>query len=150
MRGRVAAASVRGLLKAFPKMAIPAGDLTLRAHEILENTLQFELTGETDQGSHTNLGTAWANVQGTGLALKALRPVLKNAKPQLFTHASARLVRLGGMLQSYQRPGGGWVALQSLTIGQRQRLDGALSGLLEQLALIPDVLQPAPTGANDD
>ena len=54
-----------GLIKQFPQMLMPANDLSLRTHEILENTLQFELTGETDEGSNTNLATAWANVQGT-------------------------------------------------------------------------------------
>ena len=35
----------------------------------LENTLQFELTGETNEGSNTNLATAWANIQGERLLL---------------------------------------------------------------------------------
>ncbi|HWB22447.1 MAG TPA: EfeM/EfeO family lipoprotein [Gaiellaceae bacterium] len=143
-------ASVHGLLKQFPKLAIPSGDLTLRAHEILENTLQFEFTGETDEGSNTNLATAWSNVKGTGLALTALHSVLNNANPELLASTTAQLGRLGRMLESYKRPDGRWVPLQSLTIDQRERLDGALSGLLEQLDLIPDQLQPAPTGGNDD
>jgi high-affinity iron transporter len=142
--------AVHGLLRAFPKLAIPDDDLSLRSHEILENTLQFELTGETDEGSHTNLATAWANVQGTGLALQALNSVLGRANPQLLADATTGLNKLDGILGSYKRPDGNWVALQSLTIGQREQLDGALSGLLEHLELIPDVLQPAPSGGDDD
>jgi high-affinity iron transporter len=142
--------AVHGLLKQFPKLSIPTGDLSLRSHEILENTLQFELTGETDEGSNTNLATAWANVQGTRLAIDALSPVLGRANPQLLATAKAGLARLGGMLEAYKRPDGEWVALQSLTTGQRERLDGTLSGLLEHLELIPDELEPAPTGGSDD
>jgi high-affinity iron transporter len=142
--------AVHGLLARFPKMAIPDGDLSLRAHEILENTLQFELTGETDEGSNTNLATAWANVQGTGLAVHALRSVLGTANPTLLANATAGLGRLSGILASYRRPDGTWAALQSLTIAQHEQLDGTLSGLLEQLELIPDELQPAPTGEADD
>jgi high-affinity iron transporter len=142
--------AVHGLLARFPKMAIPDGDLSLRAHEILENTLQFELTGETDEGSNTNLATAWANVQGTGLALHALHSVLGNANPALLASATAGLSRLDGILESYRRPDGSWLPLQSLSIAQHERLDGSLSGLLEHLELIPDELQPAPAGEADD
>ena len=142
--------SVRGLVKSFPKLTIPPGDLSLRAHEILENTLQFELTGATDQGSHSNLGTAWANVQGTQLAVDALHPALERADPQLARDAPAGLDRLAAMLASNRRPGGGWAPLGSLTTPQRQRINGATSSLLEQLQLIPDKLQPAPSGGEGD
>ncbi|HVW42906.1 MAG TPA: EfeM/EfeO family lipoprotein, partial [Amycolatopsis sp.] len=37
--------------------AVVASDLPLRAHEILENTLQDVLTGQRDEGSHTELAT---------------------------------------------------------------------------------------------
>ena len=63
-----------------PNSSWVASDLPLRAHEILENTLQFELTGRTDEGSGTNLATAWANAQGTMLALDALRPLLRHGR----------------------------------------------------------------------
>jgi high-affinity iron transporter len=142
--------AVHDLLQQFPKLAIPDGDLSLRTHEILENTLQFELTGETDEGSNTNLATAWANVEGTGLALTALHSVLGQVNPELLANATAELTRLGTMLESYKRPDGNWVALQSLTIGMRERLDGTLSGLLERLELIPDELQLAPSGGGDE
>jgi high-affinity iron transporter len=141
--------SVHGLVKSFPKLTIPPGDLSLRAHEILENTLQFELTGATDEGSHSNLGTAWANVQGTQLAVDALHPALERADSQLAHDAPAGLDRLGAMLGAY-RQGGGWKPLDSLTTAQHQRIDGATSSLLEQLELIPDKLQPAPSGGEGD
>ncbi|HEX3783499.1 MAG TPA: EfeM/EfeO family lipoprotein [Pseudonocardiaceae bacterium] len=49
---------VHGLRSDLPQMETQALDLGLRAHEIMENTLQFEFTGETDEGSGTNLATA--------------------------------------------------------------------------------------------
>jgi len=140
--------AVHGLVERFPHLTIPTGDLSLRAHEILENTLQFELTGETDEGSNTNLATAWANVRGTELAVDALSPLLRQAHPALARDVRRKMTRLETMLAAYRRPAG-WVGLDSLTTGERERLDGAMSGLLEQLALIPDVLQPAPSGSGD-
>jgi high-affinity iron transporter len=141
--------SVHGLVKSFPKLTIPPGDLSLRAHEILENTLQFELTGATDEGSHSSLGTAWANVQGTQLAVDALHPALERADPQLARDAPAGLDRLGALLAAH-RKAGGWTPLDSLTTAEQERIDGATSSLLEQLELIPGKLQPAPTGGGVD
>ena len=71
-------ADVHQLVAAFPEQTTPLNDLSLRTHEILENTLQFELTGETDQGSHTGLATAMANVQGTQMILGIIAPLLEN------------------------------------------------------------------------
>jgi high-affinity iron transporter len=134
-------ADVRGLVRHFPQMLMPANDLSLRTHEILENTLQFELTGETDEGSHTNLATAWANVQGTKLALAALAPLVRTDDPELLTRLGTGLSRLAAAFAGYRRANGTWLPLQSLTSLQRERLDGETGALLEQLDRIPDLLE---------
>ena len=133
-------ASVQGLIKQFPQMLMPDNDLALRTHEILENTLQFELTGETDEGSNTNLATAWANVQGTQLALDAIAPLIKKAEPHLLTSLREGLGKMAAAFKAYERPNGAWAPLQSLTTSQRERLDGELGALLEQLSDVPDLL----------
>ena len=134
-------AAVRGLLQQFPQMLTPANDLSLRTHEILENTLQFELTGESDEGSHTNLATAFANVQGTEAALGAIAPLLALHDRGLLEEVSAGLHGLGRLVGTYERRNGTWTPLEDLTRPQRERLDGAVSSLLEQLAPIPDLLE---------
>jgi high-affinity iron transporter len=131
---------VHGLVAQFPQLVFPPNDLPLRAHEILENTLQFELTGETDEGSHTNIATAWANVQGTELTISALTPLLRLYDPSLLAMVSAGLSQLASAFHAYVHADGAWTSLQSLTPSQREDLDGELSGLLEQLSLIPDHL----------
>jgi high-affinity iron transporter len=141
--------AVHGLLRRFPQLQIPFGDVALRAHEILENTLQFELTAKTDEGSHTSLATAWANAEGTRLVLDTLTTALGVANPQLLSEAKSGVDRFETQVASYRRPDGQWAPLQSLTETQRERLDASLSGLLETLELIPDVLQAAPTGGGD-
>lgn len=128
-------------------------DLPLRAHEILENTLQFELTGETNEGSNTNLATAWANVQGEGLALDALKPLLRTRDPRLLTNATTAVTHLASSLSAYKQPSGRWTGLESLSTPERERLDSTLSGLLEQLEKIPDELElqlTVPSGADND
>jgi iron uptake system component EfeO len=58
------AADARGLRAAWPSMQIDLIDMGLRTHEILENALQFQLTGHDDYGSGTTLATTGANVAG--------------------------------------------------------------------------------------
>ena len=98
-------AAVHGLIKQFPQMLMPANDLSLRTHEILENTLQFELTGETDEGSHTNLATAWANVQGTQLALAAIAPLLQPGEPGLLASLRQGLDNMAASSRGVQATG---------------------------------------------
>lgn len=128
-------------------------DLPLRAHEILENTLQFELTGETNEGSNTNLATAWANTQGESLALGALKPLLRARNPRLLAGATTATSKLTASLARFKLPSGQWRGIDSLSSLQRERLDGAISGLLEQLERIPDELElqlTVPSGADTD
>ncbi len=142
--------AVHGLRKQFPQMLMPANDLSLRTHEILENTLQFELTGETDEGSNTNLATAWANVQGTQMALAAIAPLLQPGEPGLLASLRQGLDQMAASFQVFEHPDGTWTPLQSLTTSQRQHLDGELGGLLEQLSVVPDLLElPARPATGD-
>jgi high-affinity iron transporter len=133
-------AAVHGLVVKFPTMLMPMNDLSLRTHEILENTLQFELTGETDEGSHTNLATAWANAQGSALALAAIGPLLRTSDPKLLAEVTTGLAAMTAALRSYEQPDGSWTPLQSLTAAEREQLDGSLGALLERLSAIPDLL----------
>ena len=68
------AADVGGLRQAFPKQRTDANDLPLRAHEIMEMSLRFELTGAADQAAGSNLGTVVAQLDGTRAVLTALAP----------------------------------------------------------------------------
>lgn len=136
-------ASVRTLAAKFPKMATNPGDLPLRAHEILENTLQFELTGDTDQGSHTNLATAAANVDGTAMVLKALTPSLRVRDPQLLARLQQDVHGLDALLAA-DHSRSGWTPLDRLRRADRQRLDAAVDSALEDLALVPGILQMPP------
>ncbi|WP_189935776.1 EfeM/EfeO family lipoprotein [Streptomyces sulfonofaciens] len=107
-------------------------DLGLRAHEILENTLQFELTGRTDYGSGSNLATARANLDGTRAVLTRLRPLLRTRYPHL-TALDASLGRLEKLLDA-QHEDGRWTPLKDLSRPDRQHIDAATGDALERLA----------------
>jgi high-affinity iron transporter len=142
-------ASVHALQHAFPRMETPPTDVALRTHEILENALQFEMTGETDFGSHTNLATVAANVAGTQMTLAAITSLLARENPAVLHQAQRGLAGLAADLERYDSAAGTWTPLQDLTQAQREALDGTLSELLEHLAPIPGILN-LPPSPNDD
>ncbi|MER7755896.1 iron uptake transporter permease EfeU [Kitasatospora sp. NPDC097643] len=134
------AADVAKLGEDFPGQDFDPGDLPLRAHEILENTLQFELTGDTDQGSGSNLATAQANLAGTQELLTVLRPLLDERDPQLLARVDAGVKQVGDLLAAAHGPEG-WTPLDRLPADHRRRLNGAVGRLLEDLAPIPALLE---------
>ncbi|MGW0371768.1 iron uptake transporter permease EfeU [Streptomyces coeruleorubidus] len=129
-----------GLRKAFPRQDFDASDLPLRAHEILENTLQFELTGDTDQGSGTGLATADANLSGTRELLTVLRPLLTTRAPRLLPTVDADIARLQALLDAEHRDGR-WTPVDRLGRTEKARIDGATGQLLEDLSPVPDLLE---------
>ncbi|MGG2460961.1 iron uptake transporter permease EfeU [Streptomyces sp. RGM 3693] len=131
---------VMGLRKAFPTQDFDPGDLPLRTHEILENTLQFELTGDTDQGSGTNLATADANLAGTRELLDVLRPLIAKREPQLLASIESDIARMQKLLDDAHH-GGTWTPVEKLDATARQRLNGITGQLLEHLAPVPDLLE---------
>lgn len=131
---------VVGLRKAFPTQAFDPGDLPLRTHEILENTLQFELTGDTDEGSGSNLATADANLAGTQELLNVLRPLIAKREPQLLASIESDIARMQKLLDDAHHDGT-WTPVEKLDATSRQRLNGVTGQLLEHLAPVPDLLE---------
>ncbi|MFE0626611.1 hypothetical protein ACFW3D_06525 [Streptomyces sp. NPDC058864] len=95
-----------------------------RAHEILESTVQFELTGRTDFGGET-LGTARANLDGTREADREPGP--EQATLDAFTSD------------------GGSAQLLRLSRAQREQVDAALDELVERLAPVATLCGPRGT-----
>jgi iron uptake system component EfeO len=133
--------AVSALRTAFLHDRLDPVDIGLRAHEILENALELELTGRTDAGSHSSLATIDANLTGTRAALAPIRSILSTryrdlAKTERAIDASQQLVR------SFRGAGGRWRPLSSLSRSQRERVDAQISGTLELLAPIAAICDP--------
>ena len=72
-----------------PRAQLDPAEVAIRAHEITENAIEFELTAATDFGSHSNLATVAANLAGTRTVLDLLKPLLLSRYPALSqTYAS--------------------------------------------------------------
>ncbi|MGA8114524.1 MAG: EfeM/EfeO family lipoprotein, partial [Actinocatenispora sp.] len=129
----------RALVAEFGRERIDPNDLSLRAHEIMEQSLEFELTGRSDQGSGTSLATARANLDGTRAVLDALRPVLRGRYRDLPT-VDRWLDRVQDQLDAAHR-NGRWTAVTSLSRAERERLNGAVGELLERLAPVAAIAE---------
>ncbi|WP_329367473.1 EfeM/EfeO family lipoprotein [Streptomyces sp. NBC_00669] len=161
-RGLVA--EVRRLTADFPSEEVDPGDLPLRAHEILENALQFQLTGAADYGSGTTLATLGANVEGTSEVVSVLAPLIAPRDPALLRAIRSGLAQVTADLRqphpgaapagrttdrngpadtgsgsgsgSGSDPGSGSGSLRTL------RVEGDLGALLESLSSLPGLLAP--------
>jgi iron uptake system component EfeO len=134
-------ANVKALLAWWPTQQIPLSDVGLRTHEVLENALQFQLTGNDDYGSGTTLATTLANIQGTRYLLSLLQPLLAPRYAGLPAVYSG-LDRLQSLIEKEQRPNGTWVPVSALPASARQAIDAACGAVLQSLAPIASITEP--------
>ncbi|MBP2705100.1 EfeM/EfeO family lipoprotein [Microbispora sp. RL4-1S] len=134
---------VRALRRDFPDERLDPADLPLRAHEIMEDALEFELTGRADEGSGTTLATVSANLEGTREAVDVLRPLLRSRYPDL-PEADRLLARVRDQVEA-QRHGDRWTSVADLDRRAREALNGSVGELLERLAPIAVVGFPRRT-----
>jgi iron uptake system component EfeO len=133
--------NVRALRRSWPGMEIKLPDLGLRSHEILENALQFQLTGHDDYGSGTTLATTAANITGTRELLVVLHPLLAARYPAL-PAVTAGLGTLNRLLLAERGPGGRWTPVRRLATGHREQIDAAAGQVLQELAPIAAMTEP--------
>ncbi|MET8013728.1 EfeM/EfeO family lipoprotein [Streptomyces sp. NPDC005271] len=126
------AKDVRKLRDDWPAQRMDPADLGLRAHEIMENTVQLELTGRTDYGSGTNVATARANLDGTRAVLRRLDPVLASRDPGL-PELRTWLERTRHTLDGAHH-GDHWTPVEKLGRTGRQKLNADMGALVERLA----------------
>ncbi|MFT4081232.1 MAG: EfeM/EfeO family lipoprotein [Nocardioides sp.] len=112
----------------------------LRAHEILEDAVKFELTGLNDAGSGTGLATIDANLDGTVHALKPIRSLLTSRDPDL-AETYAWIARSRKLVESYHTDGR-WRGLDSLTERQREELNATLDQTVELLSEVAVITDP--------
>ncbi|MBC3839918.1 EfeM/EfeO family lipoprotein [Streptacidiphilus sp. 4-A2] len=132
--------NVQGLIADFPSEDTDPGDLPLRSHEILENALEFQLSGTDDYGSGTSLATVYANTQGTQAVLSTITSLIQPRDPALLTSIDQWTATVQHALLACRAPDGTWTPVSALTRMQRQTLDGDLGELLEQLSSVPNLL----------
>lgn len=136
--------NVKGLQKSWPSTEIDLLDIGLRTHEILENALQFQLSGHDDYGSGSTLATTEANITGTEELLTVLHPLLAVRYAQL-PAVTTWLDRLQSLISKDSYHNGTWNSPTSLPLTSRQEIVAACSQALEELAPIATITEPRRT-----
>jgi iron uptake system component EfeO len=120
---------------------VPLGDLGRRAHEVIENALEFQLTGHDDYGSGTTLASTVAAITASRVLLNLLNPLLASRDPQL-PQVYAGLTQLQSLLEKEKLPNGWWVPVSALPQATRQDIDAVCGQLLQELAPIASITEP--------
>ena len=130
---------VRSLIPAYGGMQLQLpqnlGDVALRTHEILENAMRFQISGQADFGSGTTLATTAAGIDATRAQLKMLYPLLVSRYPDL-SALYTWLDRLQSLIDA-EKTSRGWTPASELTTTQRQLIDAAAGQTLELLSPLP-------------
>jgi iron uptake system component EfeO len=135
---------VNALLAWWPSQEIPLTDIGRRTHEVLENALEFQLTGHDDYGSGTTLATTVANITATRVLLALLHPLLAPRYPGL-PAVYTGLDQLQALLEKEHLPNGSWVPVSGLPTAARQQIDAACDQVLTELAPIASIAEPRNT-----
>jgi iron uptake system component EfeO len=128
----------------WPTQEVPLADLGRRAHEVIENALEFQLTGHDDYGSGTTLAAAVAAITASRVLLNLLNPLIAPRYPQLPAVYSG-LSQLQSLLEKEKLPNGWWVPVSALPAATRQAIDAACGQVLQELAPIASITEPRNT-----
>jgi iron uptake system EfeUOB component EfeO/EfeM len=139
------ARDVARLRAGVAKMDIDPLEYSLRAHEILEDGIHLQLSGQASPWSGSALVALRAEVRGTQVVLETLAPMIERrdatgALPQ----ARKALIRLTTTLDGLQRADGSLPRWDRLPQRSRELVDGAAAGAAEQLAYVPEIIDPRP------
>jgi iron uptake system EfeUOB component EfeO/EfeM len=143
---------VAGTLKSYvdqlalwwPTQQVPLADLGRRAHEVIENALEFQLTGHDDYGSGTTLASTVAAITASRVLLGLLHPLIAPRDPQLAS-VYAGLAQLQSLLEKEKQPNGRWLAESALPEPTREAIDAAAGQVLQELAPIASITEPRNT-----
>jgi iron uptake system EfeUOB component EfeO/EfeM len=139
------ARDVARLRAGVAKMEIDPLEYSLRAHEILEDGIHLQLSGQASPWSGSALVALRAEVRGTQVVLQTLAPMIERrdaigALPQ----ARKALRRLATTLDGLERANGSLPRWDRLPQRSRELVDGAAAGAAEQLAYVPEIIDPRP------
>ena len=138
-------ADIGALRKQIADVAGDPVDLTLRAHEILEDAQRDHLSGVDDFGGNAAYAMTWANVQVSRTVWKQLATPIKSRNASLFKQAQDAFDRLDQALLAV-RVNGTWLPPAQASVMQRAQINAAIGDALEIAAQEPGLLE-VPKGA---
>jgi iron uptake system component EfeO len=149
---RDAAAPTAHLARAVARLRAKVGAMTidpleysLRAHEILEDAIHLQLSGQASPWSGSALVALRAQVRGTEVVLGTLRPlIVRRDAGGALPQARRALSRLSAAVARMERADGSLPRWDRLAQRDRELVDGLAAGAAEQLAYVPELIDPRP------
>jgi iron uptake system EfeUOB component EfeO/EfeM len=145
---RDAARPARDLVVAVDRLRTHVGraeidplDYALRAHEVLEDSLQLQLSGRASPWASAALTALDANVDGTRVVLRSLEPMIDKRNPGVTRDATRSLDRLDHVLSAL-RAHGRLPRWDGLGQRDREQVSGATAAAAEALAYVPELVDP--------
>jgi len=127
------------------RLEIDPLEYSLRAHEILEDGIHLQLSGQASPWSGSALVALRAEVDGTGVVLDTLAPLIaRRDSTDALPQARRALKRLTNALDGLARSDGSLPRWDQLGQRDRERVDGLAAGAAEQLAYVPELIDPRP------
>jgi iron uptake system component EfeO len=127
------------------RLEIDPLEYSLRAHEILEDGIHLQLSGQASPWSGAALVALRAEVRGTSVVLDTLEPLIaRRDSTDALPQARRALRRLSSELERLERTDGSLPRWDRLAQRDRERVDGLAAGAAEQLAYVPELIDPRP------
>jgi iron uptake system EfeUOB component EfeO/EfeM len=139
------ARDVARLRTGVTKMEIDPLEYSLRAHEILEDGIHLQLSGQASPWSGAALVALRAEITGTSVVLGTLEPLIARRDPNgALPQARRALRRVSTALARLERRHGALPRWDGLAQRDRELVDGLAAGAAEQLAYMPELIDPRP------
>jgi iron uptake system EfeUOB component EfeO/EfeM len=127
------------------KLEIDPLEYSLRAHEILEDGIHLQLSGQASPWSGAALVALRAEVRGTGVVLDTLEPLIaRRDSTDALPQARRALRRLATEIDRLERADGSLPRWDRLGQRDRELVDGLAAGAAEHLAYVPELIDPRP------
>jgi iron uptake system EfeUOB component EfeO/EfeM len=133
---------VAALRRAVPTIEIEPLEYVLRSHEVLEGTLDLQLSGRESPWSGSALRALRGNLHGTEVVLGTLHALIKRRSPVVAQRSEASLAALRKALKAIEAEDGSLPRWDQAPERVRTEIAGLTAAAAEQLAYIPEVVDP--------
>jgi iron uptake system component EfeO/high-affinity iron transporter len=137
-------ADVRRLRARARSLRIDPLEYVLRSHEVLEDTLHLQLSGQASPWSGAALVALRSNLAGTEVVLESLRRLVARRDPRVLDDADQALSELRAAVRSVTGPGGRLPRWDRLPQRDRELIAGRTAAAAEALAYVPELVDPRP------
>lgn len=122
-----------------PKWAIGPAEFVGGAQRVLDEMARSALTGQEDVFSHTDLWDFQANLDGSRIAVGAVRPIVDERRPGFGLEIDQAFARVEGVLDRHHW-NDGFVYYDSVTEPERRELSQAIEALSTVVRQVQDVV----------